>query len=81
MSEPTDDGLLLLRTLARFHQGANWYKLGRITLGAISSPGHFTEALRALIVDGYVAETRVEGEELPELTLTEKGRMAIGNLR
>lgn len=75
MSEMNADRLCLLELVSRFDDRANWYKLGRVALSRLSSPGVFTEELRWLIDTHHIEELPGEdGERLPRLCLTQSGR-------
>jgi hypothetical protein len=76
------DQIVLLAAVARFSGEANWYKVGRATLGKLSSPNRFTEELKALIADALLLEEAVEqGETLPRLRLSEAGERALEHAR
>lgn len=67
-----------MELIQRMGEKANWYKAGRVALGKLSSPGRFTEELRALVDRGLVRESPpVDGETLPRLQLTNEGRRAL----
>jgi|GEM_PF-2122836 len=70
----------LLVALARFPRGTNWYKLGRVVLGRLDSPGSWNDDLRGLKAGGYIVEQDVEGETLPQLDLTESGKALARSL-
>jgi len=56
---------------------ANWYKVGRVALGMLSSPAVFDSVFRELIADGMLVEVTQDGEPLARLLITEKGHAAL----
>jgi hypothetical protein len=66
---------LLLETIAKYDGQWNWYKLGRLCLSKLDSPGDF--ALSPLVDAGYIEERAFEGEPLPRLHLTDRGKSAL----
>lgn len=75
------DRIVLLRTVADIGERANWYKVGRLALGLISSPARFTEDLRWLIEHGFLVEQVGEGDQLPQLSVTAAGHAALHKWR
>ena len=77
MSEISSDQLTLLLLLQRSPQGSNWYKLGRVAIGRLSSPAVFTDVLKSLVANGWVEELEGEVPAMPNLVLTVAGRRVV----
>lgn len=65
----------LLEAISRHDGEWNDYKLGRACLAQLESPADFN--LRPLLDAEYIEERRFEGEPLPRLYLTDRGKVAL----
>lgn len=75
MTRLTASQRLLLEAIAKYDGQWNWYKLGRLCLFKLDSPDDFV--LSPLVDAGYVEERPFEGEPLPRLHLTDRGKAAL----
>jgi hypothetical protein len=75
MHQLTEPKLEVLRIVEKHDGDWNWYQVGRAAFDIMSE--HPEIMLSDFVSAGFVVERTVEGEPLPKLSLTEKGRRAL----
>jgi hypothetical protein len=78
MPQLTETKLEVLRIIEKHDGDWNWYQVGRAAFDIMSE--HPEIKLSDFVSAGFVDEQIVEGEPLPKLSLTDKGRKALDSV-
>jgi hypothetical protein len=78
MFQLTEPKLEVLRIIEKHNGHWNWYQVGRAAFDIMSE--HPEIALSGFVSAGLVEERTVDGEPLPKLSLTEKGKNALKSI-
>ena len=64
----------LLSLVAEKNGKLNWYKISRIYVNKFGSPADLSESFKYLEDEGLIESMSIEGEPLPQLYVSEKGK-------
>lgn len=78
MPQLTYPKLEVLRIIEKHDDNWNWYQVGRAAFDILSE--HPEIKLSDFVTAGLVDERTVEGEPLPKLSLSEKGRELLNSI-